>query len=74
MTVQILVFFDIKTVNAGMPFIEGNPSLRGHIYMTAVDKRDGEIAADQTCFPWLTYHCFFPIWRIIALNRDSYCF
>jgi hypothetical protein len=53
--------------------MEGNLSLRGHTYMTPVDGRDGEVAAELTFFPWLTYHCFFPIWRIIALNRDSYC-
>lgn len=48
-------------MHAGMPFIEGNPSLRGHMYMTPVAQRDGEVAADQTCYLWSTDHCFFPI-------------
>ena len=43
-----LLLMDFMTVHAGMPFVPGQRSLRGHLYWAQVAGRDGESASDHT--------------------------
>lgn len=68
-----LLLFDFLVVHAGMPGVRGAPSLRGHLYWAQIAGRDGERASEQTCFPWSTYHPFYPAWRVLAEDRRRFC-
>ena len=67
-----MMLFDFMVVHAGMPFVKGLPSLRGHMYFPVVAGRGALSAADITCFPWDTNHALFPGWRIIAKERQHF--
>ena len=64
-----LLFMDFWVIHAGMPYVAGEASLRGHMYWAQVAGRDGEAASRGTCFPWATYHKLYPSWRILVKNR-----
>ena len=67
-----LLLMDYMVLHAGMPFVEGEDSLRGHLYWAQVAGRDGEYASESTCFPWATYHRLYPSWRILSQGRRVY--
>lgn len=67
-----LLLMDFMTVHAGMPFVPGQRSLRGHLYWAQVAGRDGESASDHTTALWDTYHPFYPGWRVIAEHRRAF--
>lgn len=67
-----LLLMDYMVLHAGMPFVEGQDSLRGHLYWAQVAGREGEYASESTCFPWATYHRLYPSWRILSQGRRVY--
>ena len=67
-----LLLMDFLVVHAGMPFVKGEASLRGHMYWAQVAGRSGESASTSTCFLWSTYHKFYPSWRILSQGRRVY--
>ena len=67
-----LLLMDFLVVHAGMPFVQGEASLRGHMYWAQVAGRGGESASMSTCFLWSTYHKLYPSWRILSQGRRVY--
>jgi hypothetical protein len=67
-----LLLFDFLVVHAGMPAFPRLLSLRGHLYWPRIAGRDGESPDDLTCFPWGTYHRYYPAWRVIAKGRAAF--
>ena len=67
-----LLLMDYMVVHAGMPFVAGRASLRGHLYWAQTAARDGETASGATCPPWATYHKLYPSWRILSKDRRQF--
>jgi hypothetical protein len=67
-----LLLMDFLVVHAGMPYVDGSASLRGHLYWAQIASRDGETASGSTCFPWATYHKLYPSWRILSKDRKKF--
>lgn len=67
-----LLLMDYLVVHAGMPFVAGRASLRGHLYWAQTAARDGQRASGTTCPLWATYHKLYPSWRILSKDRRQF--
>lgn len=67
-----LLLMDFLIIHAGMPYVAGSASLRGHLYWAQIASREGEKASESTCFLWATYQRLYPSWRILSKDRQKF--